>query len=500
MSEAQSTLFPLEFNRSVKIECRRERLSADGAALLLRDLLHRLELDEWLAEHLRDPRDPARTTHPAEELLRTLLLLQGQGWTDQDDVDLLRHDPIFRLAVSSRRQDRAVREARTPSEPEGLCSQPTLPRCLQWLSVEPTLQVLDRALREAADRRHRLRSRPPLEEATLDLDSLPVEVHGHQPGSAYNGHFGVRCYHPVVLRWDRGDFLAARLREGNAHTADGALEFALPGIRWARQRARRVWVRIDAGFPSWEFLRGLKAEGVCYVARLRTNEVLKRMAKPHLKRPPGRPPKEGRTWLHELHYEAGPWERERRVVLVVLERPRKTEAEDGTVQERLFLDHFFLITNAPVEEVSAEELLERYRGRGQAEKDFGDWKNALEVRLSSTPRPKTHYRGRQLSEPDEPRRDSFAVNEAWLLVSLLAANLLDLLRELSQRVSGRQRSRERVRNRLLKTPVRITLGSRRMKVILGATRARLWRAFREEMIQTYPVRRSPGLRTRPLPA
>ncbi len=499
MCESQGTLFQPEFNRSVHVEARRARLSADGGALLLRELVHGLGLDGWLSERLADPRDPARTTHPTEELLRTLVLLQGQGWTDQAAVDLLRDDPIFRLSVSSQRSDHALRASEDGSEAEGLCSQPTLSRCLQWLSTEANRRELGRALRAMADRRHNLRARPLLREVTLDLDSLPVEVHGHQPGTAYNGHFRCRCYHPLVLHWDRGDFLAARLRAGNTHTADGALDFARPGIRWARQRARRVWLRIDAGFPSGGFLRGLEAEGIRYVARLRTNAVLEKKAAPHLKRPPGRPPKEGRTWLHELRYQAGSWEWERRVVLVVLERPDAVEGDDGVVQHRLFLDHFFLLTNASPEEVSAEELLARYRGRGRAEKDFGDWKSALQLRLSSSPRPNSHYRGRTLAQ-SESDRDSFAVNEAWLLLNLIAANLLEIGRTLYQRASGRRLGRQRFRRWLLKVAVRVTLGSRQVKVIVDPHRARAWTALGRQIRRAFPIRGSPTPRTRPLPA
>lgn len=491
MCESQGTLFQPDFNRSVHIEARRERLSADGGAILLRELLHRMGLDRWLNERLDDPRDPTRVIHSTEELLRTLVLLQGQGWSDQADVDLLRDDPLFRLTVSSRRSDRPVREARTPLEPEGLCSQPTLSRCLRWLSTEENRRKLGEVLREMADRRHGLRFRPPMREVTLDLDSLAVEVHGHQPGAAYSGHYRCRCYHPLVLHWDRGDFLAARLRPGNAHTADGALDFALPTVRWARQRARSVWLRIDAGFPASEFLQGVEAEGVRYVARLRSNPVLHRMAEPYLKRPPGRPPKEGRTWLHELGYRAGTWERERRVVLVFLER--------RNAQGELFPDHFFLLTNAPEEEVSAEELLARYRGRGAAEKDFGDWKSALELRLSSSPRPNSHYRGRRIQD-SEPGRDSFAVNEAWLLLNLLAANLLEVGRHQYGQAAGRRLTRRRFRRWILKVAVRVTLGSRQVKVILGADRAPAWKALWKQIQRAFPIRGSPGPCARPLPA
>jgi len=65
-------------------------------------------------------------------------------------------------------------------------------------------------------------------EITLDLDSLPQEVHGHQPGRAYNGHYGLRCYHPLVASVMGRFFLEAKLRPGNVHTADGGIAFVFP--------------------------------------------------------------------------------------------------------------------------------------------------------------------------------------------------------------------------------------------------------------------------------
>ncbi len=63
---------------------------------------------------------------------------------------------------------------------------------------------------------------------TLDLDSFPHVVHGHQPGSAYNAHYHARCFHPLVASVDGRYFLGAQLRPGNVHTAHGGLDFVLP--------------------------------------------------------------------------------------------------------------------------------------------------------------------------------------------------------------------------------------------------------------------------------
>ena len=68
------------------------------------------------------------------ELLRTQILLMAQGWTDADDADWLRDDPILRLSVSDRRGQSPLREA-DDGAPEGLASQPTLSRLIgrRWM-------------------------------------------------------------------------------------------------------------------------------------------------------------------------------------------------------------------------------------------------------------------------------------------------------------------------------------------------------------------------------
>jgi len=118
MGEAQHTLFPLDFNRSIVIEDRPERLTGDAGVRALRQIDHRLGLTDWLAAHLTDPRKPDLITHPQVELLRTRLYLIAQGHRDADDADRLGLDPAFRLAVSQRRGVAALEEP-DPQQPDG---------------------------------------------------------------------------------------------------------------------------------------------------------------------------------------------------------------------------------------------------------------------------------------------------------------------------------------------------------------------------------------------
>ena len=54
----------------------------------------------------------------------------------------------------------------------------------------------------------------------LDRDSSESPTYGEQEGSAYNGHFGSTCYHPLFVFNQFGDVEWCALRSG-VHSADG---------------------------------------------------------------------------------------------------------------------------------------------------------------------------------------------------------------------------------------------------------------------------------------
>src|SRR5271157_5740933 len=89
-------LFPAEFNGSLRVEARPERLTSEAGAVILREVIERLGITPWLVERIEDPRDQELITHPMSELLNTSLLLLGQGWRDQDDAGALRGDAAMR--------------------------------------------------------------------------------------------------------------------------------------------------------------------------------------------------------------------------------------------------------------------------------------------------------------------------------------------------------------------------------------------------------------------
>lgn len=142
-----------------------------------------------LREGSNGERDPDRIWDPFGELPLMDLLLRAQAFTDHSDATLLRHDPMLRLAVSARRGGAPVRETGDRRVPDGLASQRTLFRFLATLAKYANRDALGRgAQRELTKRRLGLREGPWHAEAIVHMDSLSVEVYGHRPGSAYNGH------------------------------------------------------------------------------------------------------------------------------------------------------------------------------------------------------------------------------------------------------------------------------------------------------------------------
>lgn len=464
--------FRAQFNGAVRIEARGERLTGDAGALLLRDGLERIGFIDWLAGELVDRRTPELIVHPLIELVLTSVLLLAQGWRDQDDADALRDDPALRLAVSTRRGTAPLLPAPRDDRgcptvvPDGLASQPTLSRLARDLAEGGNRATLRRALVKQAA--HRIRSMRPGAHrpryVTIDVDSLPVEVHGHQPGSAHNGHYHARVYHPLIATLgERGDIVDARLREGNCHTAEGALEFILPLLdEVERDLCQVASVRIDAGFPEEKLLAALESRGTGYVARVRNNRVLDRMAEPLLKRPRGRRPAEPRTWMYEMTYRAKSWSRDRRVVLVVLER-----------EEDLFLHHFWLITNWGAKQMPAEDLLPLYRQRGTAEGHMGELMDVLAPALSSALRPKSKYRN------DEPKRrypggDPFEINEVRLLLNCIAYNTAHIARSIIEEQTGDGWSLRRVTERVLRVAGRVIVHAGYATVVIGRATAAGW--------------------------
>ena len=108
--------------------------SADGGVLLLQDIERRLNLANRLAACLHDPRQPGKITHRLDEILRFRMLAIVAGYPDGNDCDVLRDDPVFKMALD-----------RPPVSGPALCSQPTVSR-IENMPRRPELYRMAQAM------------------------------------------------------------------------------------------------------------------------------------------------------------------------------------------------------------------------------------------------------------------------------------------------------------------------------------------------------------------
>ena len=408
-------------NKSVEIAPEKNNtLSEYFGSMGIHALIDALGLVSYFNTKLVDPRNPDRTTYTLPQLVIMFLLKMAAGLPKQSDSDKHRNDPILRVATSTARGVTPIQDEHT------LASQPTMSRALHILSMEKNQQVLRKAhLDIVTQHMQRQGGGECYENLTIDVDGTDIPTHGHQPGSAWNGYLRDRIYHPLVaLEAETGHILGAQLRKGNASAAEDALPFIEHiADHCTGTLCKKLTIRMDAGFNGPALYTGLEKRGIHYVMRLRKNaRLIEKQAE--AERNKAIALAEGQEeGAFDMSYQAYSWDINRRVVLVVKRRPGE-----------LFTKTFWLITNIPESDLSAEELVALYRRRGKAEHHIGEWKQSTLGPLSSTPRSNTQYKGGPVQHPAPVRAvDPTAVwppNQTLLLLYMLAYGLLHISRTL----------------------------------------------------------------------
>ena len=254
--------FPAVRRKKVSAAFDGGRLTSDGGVLLLAQAERQMGICEQLANCIADRRDPSRVVHALDDILRARVLAIACGYEDADDLDALRDDPGFRLALG-----------KLPGSGPGLASQPTMSR---WENA-PTTRELARLMGEMIGVYCASYPVPPAA-VTLDIDDTCDVVHGYQQLSFWNGHHGERCFLPAhVYDTATGRPVAMLLRTGK--TPSGAE--AAGHIRRLIRHIRRRWpdihitIRGDGHYGRPEVMAWCEANGVDYVLGLPTNAVLR---------------------------------------------------------------------------------------------------------------------------------------------------------------------------------------------------------------------------------
>ena len=86
---------------AVDIDFSADKISSDGALILLEKLERKNQLISYFSEYITDPRDPFRTIHSTEKLVKQRVFSLMQGYEDANDVEHLKNDPLFEDILES---------------------------------------------------------------------------------------------------------------------------------------------------------------------------------------------------------------------------------------------------------------------------------------------------------------------------------------------------------------------------------------------------------------
>jgi hypothetical protein len=323
--------------------------------LAYRELDDALGLTDIAVSKLLDGRCGRNTRHKLSGLFRQSVFGRLAGYEDVNDAERLARDPAMRAIIGREGLERLAASSSQVGRFE-----------TEWLANEANLAALMDLPGAWIDQVHK---RKPPEGIILDIDSSESPTHGQQEGSAYNGHFGCTCYHPLFVFNQFGDLERSLLRAGHVHSAEDWRLVLEPVIVRYRERGVDLYFRADAAFAKPEVYEFLENEDIRYAIRLPANQVLQRRIGHLLTRPVGRPPKKPLVTFASFRYQAKGWPRARRVVA-------KIEWHQGELYPRVG----FIVTNLSRPN---RRVVKFYNGRGTAEQWIKEGKNALRwTRLS----------------------------------------------------------------------------------------------------------------------
>ena len=349
MGEQRKRPLGVRFDGHVKLEFYGARITSDAGLLVYRKLDEAFGLTAGLKDLIAEPRTGKNIQHSVTALLRQSVYGRLAGYEDTNDAERLRVDPSLRRVVGERAKNQVAASTSEMSRFE-----------TEILATDDNLNTVTDVCGQWIDH---VAKRLPRKRVVLDMDSSESPTHGQQEGSAYNGHFGRTCYHPLFCFNQDGDVERALLRPGNVHSANDWRSVWEPVVSRYREQSVERFFRGDAAFATPELYEFLETEHFFYAIRLKGNHLLHQKIVHLTTRPVGRPSVKPRVLYESFQYQAQSWKKPRRVVV-------KIEWHAGELFPRIG----FLVTNLPWH---AKRVVRFYNQRGTAEQWIKEGKIAL---------------------------------------------------------------------------------------------------------------------------
>ena len=346
------------FGKPVVVVPSESELSIDAGLLPIRQFDETIGLTEQFAGALADLRYEPSVVHSLSEMVRVRIFGILADYPDQNDHDVLRSDPVFKLIAG-----------RSPNGKD-LASQPTLSRFENAIDVKSLRRLEDVLI----DQFIASYDEPPTR-ITLDIDPFDDPTHGQQQLTFFHGYYGQYQYLPRAITCAENDLVVmVCLLFGTAHAALGAaedLKYLVGRLREAFPGVRIV-LRADSGFGVPTMYEGCERLEIDFTIGIGMNTTLKKLSDPLLQHvveqfdASGEPQRE----FCAFWYRAGSWPVQRWVII-------KCEANARGTNRRA------VVTNRPGAFILLGATYDEFSDRGESENRNKELKCGLQAdRLS----------------------------------------------------------------------------------------------------------------------
>jgi hypothetical protein len=348
----------------IKIEASDKLFSAKGGLILCRDMLDELKLSNKIAPYL--PKTE-RNVFSGEQKFESMVLGFQAGNEHLDDWDDLNKDPGY---------DAIQR------------------RCYGSKSLGDYLRSftgsgLHMLRRELIDLSFNLRSKLQVNNSPfiLDLDSSSHMQYGKKTEGVEYCYKNFPALDSIVAFDELGLQYWHDVRPGSTYTSNGSgqiIHEIFSRMPTPKQKQRRI-VRADSGFFNSEFFNACSVKGTGFVcAAKKTEHVMDRVfriknwesqrpdTKNRIIASGGRDCEIGHTSYHTEGYSGS-------LRLVVI-RAKKPKEEGIIFEDHCEYNYYCFVTNMGSHEYSSVELINLYRGRGNAENFIKEQKYGFDLK------------------------------------------------------------------------------------------------------------------------
>lgn len=243
-------------NKSIFVNFSGSEISTDGSLILLEKIEREHKLLKKFSKYIPDLRNQNYIKYTREDQLKQRVFMLMLGYEDANDVNHLKHDPLFKDILQG-----------------NLASQPTISRFENSLDKQTIFDIsnawVDNYVSTLKGRKRII----------IDIDATDDPTHGSQQLSMFNGYYGQFMLNELFFHdGQTGQIILPVLRPGNSHSN----KWYAALLKRIVQKIRKVYpqmqieIRTDSGFSCAPFYKLEDQYDLLFATGIASNNILKK--------------------------------------------------------------------------------------------------------------------------------------------------------------------------------------------------------------------------------